>query len=80
MEWYWIVAICVGSLGLLILLSCLFYKLFFKRFYDIFLSPEKQEAGRVFWEKHEVVKEPKLEIRLKPSFMDILLFRWLFKD
>ena len=38
MEWYWIVAICVGSLGLLILLSCLFYKKIFKRFYDIFLS------------------------------------------
>lgn len=38
MEWYWIVAIAVGSLAVLLALSNLFYKQFFKRFYDIVLS------------------------------------------
>lgn len=38
MTWYFIVAICVGSFFLLIALSALFYKCFFKRFYDLFLG------------------------------------------
>ncbi len=38
MEWYWIVAIVVGSLAILLVLSNIFYKQFFKRFYDIVLS------------------------------------------
>ena len=38
MEWYWIVAIVVGSLAVLLVLSNIFYKQFFKRFYDIVLS------------------------------------------
>ncbi len=38
MEWYWILSIIVGSFSLLFLLSWLFYKPFFKRFWDIFLS------------------------------------------
>jgi lipopolysaccharide/colanic/teichoic acid biosynthesis glycosyltransferase len=38
MEWYWIVAIAIGAIAVLLVLSILFYKQFFKRFYDIFLS------------------------------------------
>lgn len=38
MEWYWILTIVLGSLLLLFLLSWLFYKPFFKRFWDIVLS------------------------------------------
>lgn len=38
MEWYWILAIVLGSLLLLFLLSWLFYKPFFKRFWDVVLS------------------------------------------
>lgn len=38
MEWYWILAIVLGSILLLFLLSWLFYKPFFKRFWDIVLS------------------------------------------
>ena len=38
MEWYWILIIVFGSLLLLFLLSWLFYKPFFKRFWDVVLS------------------------------------------
>lgn len=38
MEWYWVVAIVVGSVAVLLALSNIFYKQFFKRFYDIVLS------------------------------------------
>ncbi|MCQ2387504.1 MAG: sugar transferase [Clostridia bacterium] len=38
MAWYYILAICVGALAFWILLSAVFYKLFFKRFYDILFS------------------------------------------
>ena len=38
MEWYWILAIVLGSVLLLFLLSWLLYKPFFKRFWDIVLS------------------------------------------
>ena len=38
MEWYWIAAIVVGSVALLFVLSTVFYRQFFKRFYDIVLS------------------------------------------
>ncbi len=38
MEWYWIVAIAIGAIAVLLNLSILFYKQFFKRFYDIVLS------------------------------------------
>ncbi len=38
MEWYWILAIVLGSIIIWVLLSILFYKPFFKRFYDILLS------------------------------------------
>lgn len=38
MEWYWILAIVLGSALLLFLLSWLLYKPFFKRFWDIALS------------------------------------------
>lgn len=38
MERYWIVAVAVGTVAVLITLSALFYKQFFKRFYDIVLS------------------------------------------
>ena len=38
MEWYWILAIVLGSALLLFLLSVVFYKQFFKRFWDIFLA------------------------------------------
>lgn len=38
MEWYWILAIVLGSILLLFLLSWLLYKPFFKRFWDIVLS------------------------------------------
>ena len=38
MEWYWIVAIVLGSLAILLALSSIFYKQFFKRFYDVVLS------------------------------------------
>lgn len=38
MEWYWIVLIILGSFAIWILLSSLFYKQFFKRFYDVCLS------------------------------------------
>lgn len=38
MEWYWVLAIAVGAVAILFCLSALFYKQFFKRFYDIVLS------------------------------------------
>lgn len=38
MKWYWILAIVLGSVLLLFLLSWLLYKPFFKRFWDIVLS------------------------------------------
>ena len=38
MEWYWIVAIVVGSLAILLALSNIFYRQFFKRFYDVVFS------------------------------------------
>ena len=38
MEWYWILIIVLGSLLVLLLLSIVLYKYFFKRFYDIVLS------------------------------------------
>lgn len=38
MEWYWILAIILGSILLLFFLSWLLYKPFFKRFWDIVLS------------------------------------------
>ena len=38
MEWWQILLICIGALAVWILLSVLFYKQFFKRFYDIVLS------------------------------------------
>lgn len=38
MEWYWILAIILGGLLLLFILSWLLYKPFFKRFWDITLS------------------------------------------
>ena len=38
MEWYWILAIILGSVLLLFILSIVLYKPFFKRFWDIFLS------------------------------------------
>ena len=38
MEWYWILAIVIGSILLLFLLSWILYKPFFKRFWDIVLS------------------------------------------
>ena len=38
MAWYWIVLICVGSFVVWLILSAVFYKQFFKRFYDIILS------------------------------------------
>lgn len=38
MEWYWILLIILGSLLLLFLLSIVFYRQFFKRFWDIVLS------------------------------------------
>ena len=38
MEWYWILAIILGSVLLLFVLSIVLYKPFFKRFWDIVLS------------------------------------------
>lgn len=38
MEWYWIVAIVIGSLVVWFALSAILYKQFFKRFYDLILS------------------------------------------
>lgn len=38
MEWFWIVAIAVGATAVLLALSVLLYKQFFKRFYDIVIS------------------------------------------
>lgn len=38
MEWYWILTIILGSVILLFLLTWFFYKPFFKRFWDLFLS------------------------------------------
>lgn len=38
MEWYWILLIVIGGLLAWLLLSALFYKQFFKRFYDVILS------------------------------------------
>lgn len=38
MEWYWILAIVLGSVLLLFVLSIVLYKPFFKRFWDIVLS------------------------------------------
>lgn len=38
MEWWQILLICVGGLSLLLVLSVVLYKQFFKRFYDVVLS------------------------------------------
>ncbi len=38
MEWYWILAIVLGSSLILFLLSWILYKPFFKRFWDVVLS------------------------------------------
>ena len=38
MEWYYILLIIITSVFVWFLLSCLLYKQFFKRFYDIVLS------------------------------------------
>lgn len=38
MEWWQILLICVGGLSLLLVLSIVLYKQFFKRFYDVVLS------------------------------------------
>ena len=38
MEWYWILAIVIFAVSLLLILSILFYKNFFKRFYDLVFS------------------------------------------
>lgn len=38
MAWYWILAIAIGAVGIFFLLSIIFYRQFFKRFYDIVLS------------------------------------------
>ena len=38
MEWYWIVAIVIGSLVVWLALSAILYKQIFKRFYDLVLS------------------------------------------
>ena len=38
MEWWQITLICVGALVVWVALSAVFYKWFFKRFYDMFLS------------------------------------------
>lgn len=38
MAWYWILTIATGVLGIFFLLSIIFYRKFFKRFYDIVLS------------------------------------------
>ncbi len=38
MEWYWVVAIASGSVAVLVVLSVLFYKSFFKRLFDVFFS------------------------------------------
>ena len=38
MEWYWILLIVLGSILLLFILTVLFYKQFFKRFWDFVLS------------------------------------------
>ena len=38
MEWWQILLIVLGSLLLLFILSIIFYKPFFKRFWDVFLS------------------------------------------
>ena len=38
MTWYWIVGIVLISLGALLFLSDIFYKQFFKRFYDLVFS------------------------------------------
>ena len=38
MEWYWIVLIVIGSLAGWFGLSAIFYRQFFKRFYDLVLS------------------------------------------
>ncbi len=38
MEWYWILAIVLGSVLLLFILTIIFYRQFFKRFWDFILS------------------------------------------
>ena len=38
MAWYWILTILIGVVGIFFLLSIIFYRQFFKRFYDIVLS------------------------------------------
>lgn len=38
MMWYWIVLICIGAVSVWTFLSAVFYKQFFKRFYDVVLS------------------------------------------
>ncbi len=38
MKWYFILAIAVGCMLFLILISSIFYRVFFKRFWDIFFS------------------------------------------
>ena len=38
MAWYWILTISISAVGIFFLLSVIFYRQFFKRFYDIVLS------------------------------------------
>ena len=38
MAWYWILQISISAVGIFFLLSVIFYRQFFKRFYDIVLS------------------------------------------
>lgn len=38
MEWYYVVAIVIGGVAVWLLLSSVFYRCFFKRFYDVLLS------------------------------------------
>ncbi len=38
MQWYWIVAIAIGAIAVILVLSTVFYRQFFKRFYDVVLS------------------------------------------
>ena len=53
---------------------------FFKRFYNIALSPKKRRMGREYMDEVFGVRAGRKEHRVCPSFMDILLFHWLFKD
>ena len=38
MEWYWIVLISIAGVAVWLVLSAIFYRQFFKRFYDVVLS------------------------------------------